>query len=461
MNMMLLTARRWLLSLTLLLISPWIAQTLSSPRALTIRPHICRATTPSFLPRHSTYLCMHDQSEEGDASLAISPSQPNELQLSRLEEASMQVDSDANDDPYARIKLKRKYDPNLESCIVVAVDCTSHRASRGSYQPVKAELMDKVRDNEQMTIFESLKELQDLIRTAGLQILDICVQRMSSPLSATYIGSGKVDEIIALAEKLEVKTIVFDDDLTTKQQRSLEELFSASIYGQSMKILDRTAVILEIFAKRAKSREGQLQVELAMLEYRLTRGPKASGDVGRDNGAGFRGPGETKLETDKRVIKDKLVILRKEIDKLKFQRQQHRVNREQLGLPVVTLCGYTNAGKSTLMNRLSKAGVLAEDMLFATLDTTTRRVRIACTSEDGQEEGKSRQIMLTDTVGFISKLPASLVAAFRSTLEEVREADILVHVVDRSNPTWRKQRQTVSLDSMIVDQYWTHLAVML
>ncbi len=298
---------------------------------------------------------------------------------------------------------------------------------------------------------ESLSELCELVGTANLQVVGSCIQRLNVPNTKTYVGPGKVVDIMTILNATNTRTIVIDDDLTTKQQRNLEALLQAN-GGSDVKLLDRTAIILEIFAQHARSREGQLQVELAMLEYRLTRGPRASGTSDRDKGCGFRGPGETKIETDKRVIKDKIVLLKKEIDSLGIQREQHRKSRSRLGLPVVALVGYTNAGKSTLLNKLSKAGVLAENMLFATLDPTTRRIQLPKSKKNkieytdaGKMGGgnKGKEVFLTDTVGFISKLPTDLVTAFRATLEEVGKADVLIHVIDRSSPVWEKQRETV------------------
>jgi GTP-binding protein HflX len=382
-------------------------------------------------------------------------------------------------------RAKRFYDPrtvsrNREKCILVGVDITDHSIQKQSQHG--------------FTVRESLSELSELVGTAGLVVCGSIVQRLPVPNAKTYIGSGKIQEIQALISQTEAKTIVFDDDLSTKQQRNLEAAFSKTY--QDVKILDRSAIILEIFAQHAQSREGQLQVELAMLEYRLTRGPQATGNIEYDSGCGFRGPGETKLETDKRVIRDKIVILKKEIETLKYHRDQHRksryktnfisfahtcplirvmTNRKRLNIPVIALVGYTNAGKSTIMNRLSKAGVFAENMLFATLDPTTRRVRLpkaasksnapsgasiptviasdhlsnesvhTVLEDDGSKRipSKGTEVLLTDTVGFISKLPAHLIAAFRATLEEVMEADILLIICDRSSPVWEKQRETV------------------
>ena len=378
-------------------------------------------------------------------------------------------------------RAERFYDPKLvgiekEKCILVAVD--TKLEERRTALSVK---MGK--DNGPVfSLQESLQELSELVGTAGLQVMASCVQRRYSPHTRTYVGPGKVVDIMAAVNATRARTLVIDDDLSTRQQRNLED--SLALHGgKDVKVLDRTAVILEIFAQHAQSREGQLQVELAMLEYRLTRGPRASGDLDGDKGCGFRGPGETKLETDKRQIREKIVLLGREIGLLGMQREQHRKSRARLGLPVVALVGYTNAGKSSLLNRLSRAGVLAENMLFATLDPTTRRIRLprsgggksreglvggnAADGEGGGEGGgedvppileanlagvrnKGQEVLLTDTVGFISKLPTDLIAAFRATLEEVSRADVLIHVIDRSSPVWDKQRETVlrELDAM-------------
>ncbi len=355
-------------------------------------------------------------------------------------------------------RAQRYNDPNLtgrtrELCLLVAVD---------------VKLADRKLDFERdFTLQESLNELSELVGTAGLDVKGVAVQKMSQPSRNTYVGPGKIEEIMGAVERTGAKTLVIDDDLTPKQQRGLESAFSAYEGGNEVKILDRTAVILEIFAQHANTKEGQLQVELAQLQYRLTRGPNQGGNVDgsgpdRDSGAGFRGPGESKLETDKRAIRDKIVQLKKEIASLGSQRANHRKGRERLGLPLVALVGYTNAGKSTILNRMTRAGVLAENMLFATLDSTVRKVRLNKAdfgdisnlksnddAEDSIEVGgqggstKGQEVLLTDTVGFISKIPADLVVAFRSTLEQVKAADVLIHVCDRSNPMWRKQREVV------------------
>ena len=345
-------------------------------------------------------------------------------------------------------RSRRFYDPKLtdknkERCIVVGVD-TKLSERRGLKE---AEIS--------FSFDESLYELCELCGTAGLAVIGSCFQRMYKPNFGTYIGPGKVIELMAALNATGVRTVVIDDDLTTKQQRTLERTLD-SMGGGDVKIIDRTALILEIFAQHAKSKEGQLQVELAMCEYRLTRGPSPE-ILANDRGSGsvgMRGPGETKLETDKRVIRERIIMLKKQIEALTSKREHSRDSRKRLGLPVVALVGYTNAGKSTLLNKLSRAGVLAENMLFATLDPTTRRVRIPRSRkgninvEEEEEETKQRynkgqEVLLTDTVGFISKLPTDLIAAFRATLEEVCCADVLIHVCDRSSPVWKKQRETV------------------
>lgn len=356
----------------------------------------------------------------------------------------------------------RFHDPNFvgygrEPCILIAVDSSNDRRHSSG---------------QIFTLRESLEELSELVGTAGLDVAGICIQKLYAPNTKTYVGSGKLADVFALLTSSGCRTIVVDDDLTPKQQRNFESGLAES-GAKEVKVLDRTAIILDIFAQHAKSKEGQLQVELAQLEYRMTRGPKATGGDG-DKGAGFRGPGESRVELDRRVIRDRIVLLKREIENLGQQRDLHRLNRERLGLPLVALVGYTNAGKSTLLNRLSRAGVLAENMLFATLDPTTRKVRlprkevvnsvgktdageegienkfdsgfvaaVKDVSEKGDSYGKGSEVLLTDTVGFISKLPANLVAAFRATLEEVARADVLIHVIDRSSPVWEKQRETV------------------
>jgi len=255
---------------------------------------------------------------------------------------------------------------------------------------------------------------------------------------ATLVGSGKVEELIALRRDLECDLLIFDDELSPRQLRNLEEAL-----GDEVRVLDRTALILDIFAQHAHTREGQLQVELAQYEYRLPRLTRAWTHLARQTGGGaaragaggvgLRGPGETQLEVDRREIGRRIARLKRELEAVRRHRQLHRRQRQRAAMPVVAIVGYTNAGKSTLLNALSGAGVPAEDKLFATLDPTTRRVTLP----------GGREVLFSDTVGFIQKLPTDLVAAFRATLEEIAEADVILHVVDVTHPNVRQQNETV------------------
>jgi GTP-binding protein HflX len=273
----------------------------------------------------------------------------------------------------------------------------------------------------------SLDELTLLAETAGARVVGRTVQKLESPHSATYVGKGKLSEIKAERPGLDYSLVIFDDELTPSQQRSLEDALK-------VKVLDRTALILDIFARRAQTREGRLQVDLAQHEYLLPRLAGQWSHLEHLEGAiGTRGPGETQLETDRRLAREQIARLKRQIEAVRRQRALYRRRRARAGVPVVALVGYTNAGKSTLMRALSGADAFTEDKLFATLDPLTRRVSLP---------GR-RTILLSDTVGFIQKLPAQLVAAFRATLEELSAADILVHVVDITHPDAPQQSQTV------------------
>lgn len=274
---------------------------------------------------------------------------------------------------------------------------------------------------------ESLEELARLAQTAGIDVVDRVIQHLHDPQPATYLGKGKIREIRDEKTDSRFNTVIADDELAPAQQRYLESALD-------VQVLDRTAVILHIFAQHARTREGRLQVEMAQYRYRLPRLTGRGAELSR-LGAGIntRGPGETKLESDRRRIRERIAELGKEIEQVRRQRSLHRRQRRQSGLPVVALAGYTNAGKSTLMNALTGADVLQSDQLFATLDPTTRKLELP----DGQE------ILLTDTVGFIQKLPTDLVAAFRATLEEITEADLIIHVVDASHPQLDAQADAV------------------
>ncbi len=274
---------------------------------------------------------------------------------------------------------------------------------------------------------ESLEELARLAKTAGAIVVGTFHQKKEKPDGAFFLGRGKVEEIAMAVQNLDANLLILDDELTPSQQHNLE-------HGLGIKVIDRTALILDIFAQRAQSREGKLQVELAQLRYRLPRLGGQGLVLSRlGGGIGTRGPGETKLEVDRRRIYSKIHDIEKQIEDMRHSRTLHRTRRKESRIPIGALVGYTNAGKSTLLNALTGANVYVEDQLFATLDPTTRRLVLP----------EKQEILLTDTVGFIQKLPHMLVTAFRATLEEVREADLLLHVVDCSNPEAERQIASV------------------
>jgi GTP-binding protein HflX len=294
-----------------------------------------------------------------------------------------------------------------------------------------------------LSLEDSLDELALLADTAGLDVIGSTYQRIDHIHPGTYIGSGKVTEIIALVEELLANVVIFDNELSPTHQRELENKL-----GLNVQLLDRTALILDIFAQHAQTREGSLQVELAQYEYRLPRLTRAwthlarqagggGGRAGGVGGVGLRGPGETQLEVDRREVSKRISHLKEELEKVRAHRERYRAQRKRSQVPIVTLVGYTNSGKSTLLNRLTHSDVYVANQLFATLDPTTRRVHMP----GGQ------MVLLTDTVGFIQKLPTQLVAAFRATLEEITEADLLLHVVDITHPNalaqWESVQQTL------------------
>jgi GTP-binding protein HflX len=290
-----------------------------------------------------------------------------------------------------------------------------------------------------LTLEDSLAELAQLANTAGVEVLGEVKQNLDHPNPKTFIGSGKVEEVKLLSEELEADMVIFDNELSPRHQRELEEAF-----GESLRVIDRTALILDIFAQHAQTREGSLQVELAQHEYRLPRLTKAwthlarqagggGGRAGGVGGVGLRGPGETQLEVDRRMINRRIELLKEELEKVRAHRMRYRERRKKSRIPVVALVGYTNAGKSTLLNKVSNADVYVADQLFATLDPTTRRVDLP----DGQT------VLFTDTVGFIQKLPTELVAAFRATLEEISDSDVLLHVVDITHENASAQAKSV------------------
>jgi len=275
---------------------------------------------------------------------------------------------------------------------------------------------------------DSLEELSELATTAGAEVVGDGLQKMAAPCASTFIGRGKADEFALLCKRADVDTVIFDDELTPAQSRNLEQVFNC-------KVLDRTSLILDIFAQRARTREGKLQIELAQLQHLLPRLTRFWGHLSRQKGGiGMRGgEGETQLETDRRRVQDRIARIERELDVVRRQRSTQRQSRQRNHWALASIVGYTNAGKSTLLNKLTGAGVLAEDKLFATLDPTTRRLRLPT----------NQNVLLTDTVGFIRKLPHGLVEAFKATLEEVVQADLLLHVVDVSHPQATEQIQSV------------------
>jgi GTPase len=289
-----------------------------------------------------------------------------------------------------------------------------------------------------LSMEDSLKELALLADTAGMIVVGQAAQNLHRIDPNTFIGSGKVDEIQEALVETNAEAVIFDDELSPRHQRELEKRF-----GDDVKVLDRSALILDVFAQHAHTREGSLQVELAQYEYRLPRltrqwthlARQAGGGAARGGaaGVGLRGPGETQLEVDRREISRKISKLKRDLENVRLHRSRHRLQRKRAGVPVVALVGYTNAGKSTLLQSLTGAEVYAADRLFATLDPLTRSVDLP----------SGRHILLTDTVGFIQKLPPTLIAAFRATLEEITEADLLLHVVDTTHPNVLEQIDTV------------------
>ncbi len=278
------------------------------------------------------------------------------------------------------------------------------------------------------SVDDSLSELRLLAKTAGIAVVGQTFQRVKQVNPKTFIGSGKLQEIIDKIAMLDVDVIIFDDELSPRHQRELEKQL-----GEDVRLLDRSALILDIFAQHARTSEGALQVELAQYEYRLPRLTRqwthlarqagGGGARGGSGGVGLRGPGETQLEVDRREITRKITKLKVDLEQVRLHRRLHRERRRRSGLPLVALVGYTNAGKSTLINALSDSRIYVADQLFATLDPTTRRIHLP----------EHMEVLLTDTVGFIQKLPTTLIAAFRATLEEVVEADLLLHIVDISH----------------------------
>lgn len=322
----------------------------------------------------------------------------------------------------ANKKLKNTEQP-IESAILVGLDIKSQ--------------------TDLLNTEESLDELELLSETAGIKVVGKLKQRLNSPNPATYIGAGKVEDLNILVNNLSASLIIIDGELSPRHYRELEKTFS-----QKIRVIDRTTLILDIFAQHASTNEGKLQVELAQYEYlypRLTRAwshlaRQAGGGGGRAGGVGgvgLRGPGETQLEVDRRRIRSRISRLKDDIEKVREHRERYRNQRRKSQMPVAALVGYTNAGKSTLLNALTNSDVYVANKLFATLDPTTRRLILP----------GGNNILITDTVGFIQKLPTHLIAAFRATLEEIATADILLHIVDASNRNVHQQIQSV-LDTL-------------
>lgn len=295
--------------------------------------------------------------------------------------------------------------------------------------------------DEDERFLHSMEELASLTKTARAEVLVSTTQKRPKFHPATYIGKGKLEELSSLVKELEPDVIIFNNELTPSQIRNL----SAELDGR---VIDRTQLILDIFAQRAKSREGQLQVELAQLQYALPRLVGQGTSLSRlGGGIGTRGPGETKLETDRRHIRSRVDEIKRQLAVIVEHRKRYRERRKQNQVFQVSIVGYTNAGKSTLFNRLTEADTFEENLLFATLDPTTRKMQLPC----------GYTVLLTDTVGFIQDLPTSLVAAFRSTLEEVNEADLVLHVIDSADPNYANHEETVN--ELLHELEVTHIPV--
>ena len=406
----------------------------------------------------------------------LSPSTPD--QTTAVESGDTLIENNALTDEEDRILTDQEdrlfqfinNTQKVESCILIGVEnLSSVRKAKKMSRREQNELQGNNENNIGIdlddiglswSLEESMVEMRELIKTSGLNLAGEMTQRLQEVNPRTYIGTGKVKEAQSLLDEINHQlekagensccTVVFDAELSPGQQKALENAFNKKVIendflagaddDEVIKVVDRTALILDIFAQHAKTREGKLQVDLALHEYRKPRLTRMWTHLERQSGSGgvgLRGPGETQLEVDKRILRDRIIVLKNKIDDVQKQRDLHRRGRKRGGLPVLALVGYTNAGKSTLLNCLTKAGILAENILFATLDPTTRRVKLP-----GYKTHP--EVLLTDTVGFIQKLPTQLVAAFRATLEEVKEADVLVHIVDVSNPCWRKQEDSVT-----------------
>ncbi len=315
------------------------------------------------------------------------------------------------------------YDSNFISALERSLDKAIQVEAQAKDGQERAILISVRTGGERREVDDSLAELQELARTAGVQVLDSFIQLPRKLNPRTLMGEGKLQEVVIRALQRGATLLIFDQELTPAQVRAISTM-------TELKVLDRSQLILDIFAGRAKSRDGKVQVELAQLKYllpRLTgRGIQMSRLMG---GIGGRGPGETKLEIDRRRIRDRIPSLERELQELSRDREQRRSRRVKAGVPIISIVGYTNAGKSTLLNSLTQSETFTENLLFATLDTSSRRLRLP----------REREVIITDTVGFIRSLPVSLMGAFKATLEELQDADLLVHLVDASNPRFEDQ----------------------
>lgn len=321
--------------------------------------------------------------------------------------------------------------------IVISFDIELHTQTTASDEE-RALLVSVETQTQTWGVQDSLEELASLAETVDVTVVGSVTQKLGHPHPGTFVGKGKLEEIKNLRDELDYNLVMVDGELTPAQQRNLEQALE-------LKVIDRTALILDVFARRAQTHEGRLQVELAQLQYRLPRLTRMWTHLSRQGvgGVGLRGPGETQLEADRRVANQRISFLKEQLVQVHRHRELYRARRKETPISVVSLVGYTNAGKSTLLNKITGAGVLAEDKLFATLDPTTRRIEVP----------SGREVLLTDTVGFINNLPTQLIAAFRATLEEISEASMLIHVVDVTHPNVREQVLTVNrtLEDLGVD----------
>lgn len=311
----------------------------------------------------------------------------------------------------------------------IQFDIELHTQSTAS-EKERALLVAVESQNQTWAAADSLEELASLAETVDVEVVGSVSQKLTHPHPGTYVGKGKLEEIKELRDELGYNMLLVDGELSPAQQRNLEQALE-------LKILDRTALILDVFAQRAQTHEGRLQVELAQLQYRLPRLTRMWSHLSRQTGGGgvgVRGPGETQLESDRRLLNQRVAVLKEQLVDVHAHRERYRAQRKKAPISVVSLVGYTNAGKSTLLNQITGSNVLAEDKLFATLDPTTRRITLP----------SGREVLLTDTVGFINNLPTQLIAAFRATLEEIEEATMLIHVVDLTHPNAPEQLQTVN-----------------